>query len=128
MPLRTWKYPENKRWSDIGPHRRFNQIVFMHNGTDPDMPALPVMIALTHKAPEITFGRSPERWDTGIGNALVMRDDGQPLKLDEADASGDFCNYHLGAYFDAYWESSASSSTAGKAQEFKRRTGIEACQ
>ncbi|KAF2161141.1 hypothetical protein M409DRAFT_59403 [Zasmidium cellare ATCC 36951] len=85
MPLLTWKYPPNASWPDVL-DRRFNPVAHMHKGIDPQIQNLSTPIHPSRNS----FGFPPQTWDIGIGNALVMRQDHQPLTPDEVEAFGDF--------------------------------------
>ncbi|KAK4632381.1 hypothetical protein CLAFUW4_02496 [Fulvia fulva] len=100
MPLITWKQPQTKAqataWQDV-PNGRFSQVAYMHKGIDPTQQAGDPTGFLC--SPDGGYGLPPVDWDAGLGTVYIARLDREPLDPELVQAFGDFCQFHMSAFF-----------------------------
>ncbi|KAF2503385.1 hypothetical protein BU16DRAFT_39086 [Lophium mytilinum] len=80
MPFRAWKIPQSSEARGHGNSLANQAALFLMIDTNPKRPR---------------WGFAPRHWQHGIGDVLLVREDGEDLTLEQAEVLSRFCQYKL---------------------------------
>lgn len=85
MPVRTRKYPVDRRWKDVFGATDNQAVTFLYLCADPNSQM---------------WGWAPPQWQSQVGSVLVVRDDGKDLTPDEVEVLCNFCQFEMQPLFE----------------------------